>query len=387
MIPITSPGIPLFDHSPQVDHLLASIGFIDHAAAIRCVRRLSTQPGFPEILSHLLQALAVAADPDRVLVEFERLAQAYPGKSGLFIYLADHPRAIDILVAIFSSSQFLTEILLRTPDRLERLLDLKDLSRPKTTSQLIRTARQGLTSLKTSDGCSLSAGCSLSLSAVPDQVDALRRFQRQELLRIGACDLLALLDLPATTGQLSNLADALVQVSLDIAFELSRADVFLCPVLICHALENFAVIAMGKLGGQELNYSSDIDLLFIARANPSEYIRLGERLIEILARVTAEGFLYRVDMRLRPWGKDGLLVTTPDSYASYLSQHARLWEKQALLKSRWIAGDPQLGQDFFNQVRPLLFSTEFETIRQDIARHEKADGGIPGGKGSFLGGS
>jgi len=183
------------------------------------------------------------------------------------------------------------------------------------------------------------------------QLDSLRRFQRWELLRIGTCDLLGLFDLPAVTAQLSNLADSLTRACLEIACVQSQT----FP-------EGFAVIAMGKLGGQELNYSSDIDLVFIAASDAGEptrsvggYRRLGERLIEGLTRTTAEGFLYRVDMRLRPWGRVSPLVTSLDGYVTYLEEHARQWEKQALLKARVIAGDQAIGEQFLCRAQPLVF--------------------------------
>jgi glutamate-ammonia-ligase adenylyltransferase len=131
----------------------------------------------------------------------------------------------------------------------------------------------------------------------PAKLDV-RRYQRRELLRIGTADLLGLLDLPAVTTQLSNLADGIVQSCLEIAAQHSG-----------RPAEGFVVLGMGKLGGGELNYSSDIDLLFLARGDASEYVRLGERLIDAVSSITSEGFLYRVDMRLRLWGR-GVLVSS-----------------------------------------------------------------------------
>ena len=109
---------------------------------------------------------------------------------------------------------------------------------------------------------------------------------------------------------------------------------------------------MGKHGAEELNYSSDIDLLFISDNDPMEKLKLGQHLIDNIGKVTPEGFLYRVDMRLRPWGRDGFLVTTSDGYLQYIQGHARLWEKQALLKARPIAGDILLGENLLLQVEP-----------------------------------
>ncbi|OGO41081.1 MAG: hypothetical protein A2Z04_02515, partial [Chloroflexi bacterium RBG_16_57_9] len=117
---------------------------------------------------------------------------------------------------------------------------------------------------------------------------------------------------------------------------------------------------------EELNYSSDIDLLFLGRSPANGYARLGQALIEALSDVTAEGFLYRVDMRLRPWGRAGALVTSVDGYMAYLYNDARMWEKQALLKARVIAGDAEVGREFLHRSKPLIFASTQEAVRAEV---------------------
>jgi len=327
----------------EMHSLLSPVGFADWRSASRCLRRMAGEPrvrfALAQILPHLLMALSSAAGPDRVLVNLERFIHGAAKTPAMFPYLASNPRAIEILVTLFAGSQFLAEILLRNPEYFPRLMELKRLAQPKTVAQLQTEAQAAVESTK----------------GIAGQLDALRRYQRWELLRIGACDLLDLFDLPTVTMQLSNLADSLVRVSLSVAAAQSHT-----------ASDGFAVIAMGKLGGRELNYSSDIDLLFIAMSDAMGYQRLGERLVEALAGITAEGFIYRVDMRLRPWGLAGALVSSLDGYVTYLSQHARLWEKQALLKARAIAGDETVGSEFLRQVEPLLFDAMGEALRANV---------------------
>jgi glutamate-ammonia-ligase adenylyltransferase len=325
----------------EIHGLLSPVGFADWRAANRCLQRMADDPQvrlvLADFLPHLLMALTSAAGPDRVLVNFERFARSAANRLAMFHYLASNPRAVEILVTLFAGSQFLTEILLRNPEYFKQLTEHKRLAHPKSVEQFYAEAQAAV----------------VSSEVATDQLDALRRFQRWELLRIGACDLLDLFDLPAVMRQLSNLADSLVRACLSIASAQSSTD-------------GFAVIAMGKLGGQELNYSSDIDLLFLATSDATAYRRLGERLIEALARVTAEGFLYRVDMRLRPWGQVGALVSSLDGYIAYLRKYARLWEKQALLKARVIAGDETVGEEFLRRADPLLFNSIVETVRADM---------------------
>jgi glutamate-ammonia-ligase adenylyltransferase len=324
-------------------NLLAPVGFKDWQAAHRALTRMAGGPGeeraLAELLPYLLPRLAGVAGPDGVLVNFERFAERVPDRLELYQHLSEHPRAVEILVTLFSGSQFLAEILLRHPDYFGSL------------------ARPGrFTWSKTGEQYFLEAQGVVSASAPSSAAfDALRRYQRRELLRIGACDLLGLFDLATVTVELSHLADGLVKACLGIASKETET-----------ASGGFAVIALGKLGGSELNYSSDIDLLFVAASGATAYWRLGERLIELLARVTAEGFLYRVDMRLRPWGESGPLVSSVDGALAYLARHARLWEKQALLKARVIAGDAGVGTDCLRRAEPLLFAAGAETARHDI---------------------
>jgi glutamate-ammonia-ligase adenylyltransferase len=328
----------------EIRGLLSPVGFANWRAAHRCLLRLADEsharPALADLLPHLLTTLTGAADPDRVLVRFERFVHGVADKSATLCYLADNPRAAETLVTLFTGSQFLTEILLRYPEYFEQLTEQRHLAQPKSVQQFCTEVQTVIS----------GTGCERVL-----QLDAMRRYQRWELLRIGTCDLLGLFDLPTVTAQLSNLADALVRACLTIA-----------SVQANTPTDGFAVVAMGKLGGRELNYSSDIDLLFLARANAGSYRRLGERLVGALTRITAEGFLYRVDMRLRPWGQVGPLVASLDGYMAYLDEDARLWEKQALLKGRVIAGDEKVGAELLCRAEPLLFNSGGEAIRAAV---------------------
>lgn len=331
------------DGAAVLHERLKALGFSDWRAAARSLERLTAEPGllrpFARFAPHLLEALATAGSPDRVLATFERFVHSGQSALDLYDFLAAHPRAVEMLVRLFSGSQFLGEILLRNPEYFEDLIDLRRLAQSKRSEKLKREARRAIGARETP----------------LDQLDALRRFQRRELLRIGVCDLLDLFDLTTATRQLSDLADSLIQAGLDIA----AAQMGTAPDGLC-------VIGMGKLGGQELNYSSDIDLLFLASESSPGTARLGERLIDALARVTTEGFLYRVDMRLRPWGRVGPLVSTPEGFITYLNRHALQWEKQALLKARVVAGNRPVGEAFLSQAQALMFNGAAEALRSGV---------------------
>jgi glutamate-ammonia-ligase adenylyltransferase len=327
----------------EAQKLLTEIGFSDWHTAHRRLLELckdeTSRAALAKCLPMLLVALSNAATPDGSLVNFERFVQCVQSREELFDYLASNPRAVEILVKLFVGSQFLTEILLRNPGYLDELTNHKRLAEFKSKQQFTAEA------LKASE----------KNSTVAEKLDALRRFQHWELLRIGACDSFGLFDLKSITVQLSLLTDSLVQSCLMIlAEELSVS------------IDGFVVLAFGKLGGEELNYSSDIDLIFLSESDATKFWTLGQRLIKALMESTGEGFLYRVDMRLRPWGRSGALVNTVDSHINYLKKHGLLWEKQALLKARPIAGDLDVGQSFLQRTHPLIYGLPVDQIRESI---------------------
>jgi glutamate-ammonia-ligase adenylyltransferase len=355
----------------EIEHLLNMVGFADIPTAHKRLLEISTDQAsrraLGECLPMLLVALSGTATPDGSLINFERYVGSVADRAELFGYLASNPRAVEILVKLFVGSQFLTEILLRNPNYLQRLTNHKRLAEFKSQQELVDEAQEA------------AAG----ETTVAEKLNALRRFQHWELLRIGACDSFGLFDLKSVTVQLSLLADSLVQSCLSLLAEEMQI-----------SLDGFVVLAFGKLGGEELNYSSDIDLVFLAHADATRFWTLGQRLIKAVMESTSEGFLYRVDMRLRPWGKSGALVNSVEAHFKYLREHAMPWEKQALLKARVIAGDQAVGREFLKQAQPLIFGLPPETVRetvremkdrieQELERQGRAWGEVKSGAGSI----
>ncbi|MBT4867755.1 MAG: glutamine synthetase adenylyltransferase [Planctomycetaceae bacterium] len=355
----------------EIKSLLNLVGFADIPTAHRRLLEISTDEdsrrALGECLPMLLVALSGTATPDGSLINFERYVGSVSDRGELFRYLASNPRAVEILVKLFVGSQFLTEILLRNPNYLQRLTNHKRIAEFKSRQELIHEAHEAAAAETT----------------IADKLNALRRFQHWELLRIGACDSFGLFDLKSVTVQLSLLADSLVQSCLSLLAEEMEI-----------SLDGFAVLAFGKMGGEELNYSSDIDLVFLARADATSFWTLGQKLIKAVMESTGEGFLYRVDMRLRPWGKSGALVNSVDAHCKYLREHGMPWEKQALLKARVVAGDQAVGQEFLNQAQPLVFGLPAETVREtvrdmkerielELERQGRAWGEVKSGAGSI----
>jgi glutamate-ammonia-ligase adenylyltransferase len=320
------------------DFPLKNIAFADPRSAGISLQRIANHyAGFDSIAHGLLIALSTTADPDRSLVNFERFAENYG--HGLIAVLEQNPRVIEILITLFSASQFLTEILLSNPQSITLLLDRQRLTQRKTIEQIQSEAEFAFRSVQTD----------------VEKKDILRQYQHGELLRIGASDFLCLYDLPAVVSQISRMAIGLTRVCLNLAVHQTGI-----------SADGFVVLAMGKLGGRELNYSSDIDLLFIARDGSTDYIPLAQKLIDYLASTTTQGFLYRVDIRLRPWGKDGPLIPTLAGFLKYLEKNARPWEKQALLKVRPIAGDLALGEELCEASQSYVFGLPPDEIRAGV---------------------
>ncbi len=226
------------------------------------------------------------------------------------------------------------------------------------------------------------------------KLDLLRRFKRREMLRIGIRDLLRLADVPQTTAALSDLAAVLIQAGYDIV----KQDLTKQYGTPAHrdrkgawVETGFAVVAMGKLGGGELNFSSDVDLIYVyasgegqtrglsghpsrIRSIPNEeyFEYLARGLTRALTEHTHEGSVFRVDLRLRAEGSVGQLARSVAGYEQYYRARGQGWERQALLKAWPIAGDAAVGRAFLRMIRPFVFGrserakagTIFDVIEQ-----------------------
>lgn len=287
-----------------------------------------------ELLPSLLDALSRHPDPDRALVGFERWSHSVTSRYTQLRQLLAHPAALDILIQVCGTSQYLADILIRNPEYFEIL------------------ANPGMRG-----GTRSPADFHRELSRMVDhaqrtemKLELLRRFRHREVLRIGVRDIVGLAGLRETAREFSHLADACVQKCCEICG---------AGVLTPDDAGRIAVVAMGKLGGEELNYSSDIDLLFVAdNVSDSDLRRLqkfAEAVVSGLSKEMQNGRVFRVDMRLRPEGRFGPLVRTLDSYRAYYESWAETWEIQALIKARPIAGDTRLGRAFVEMVRPFVY--------------------------------
>lgn len=284
--------------------------------------------------------LQLLPDPDLALNNWERFVQVLPDPGTHFREMLVQPRRLEILLGIFSVSQFLADTLIRDPSFLPWVTDPEVLQREFGVPALRREYDRFLD------------------TSTEGRLNAMRRFRRREILRIGAKDLFLSAPMLRVTRELSALAQVLIQVAAEgVCEEIEERD------SVRGLLSRCCLLAYGKLGGNELNYSSDIDLVGVydpSMCDPADgssarrFARLFEGVQRALTRHTPVGYVYRVDFRLRPYGRAGALALPCDAWLRYYREEARPWELQALLKARPVAGNLELGRRILEQVKPAL---------------------------------
>ena len=373
---------------------LRRLGFSDPRGASANLEALTPTPRDAQLLapalSRLLAELGAAADPDMALNNLERYAAAVD-RAVFFRTLGDHPGAAHLLARLGGGSQFLADALRRRPSALAWLLEPRTM-RVWFAEDFAADLAQSLAAFSTRE----------------PRMNALRRFKYRHVLRIGVRDLLGDADLSVTTEELARLADT----CLGEAWRMAEADArarFGAPRDDDGRETGLAVIGMGKLGGEELNYSSDIDLMFVygaegettggseGRLSNGEYFaRVCRDLVAIIESVTDEGYVFRVDLRLRPEGRMGAVALSLDGYRAYHRERAEPWERQALLKARSSAGDEQVGARFMDFARgtvyrpgldegivPAIRTMKREIDRELTRRGEDAERNVKLGRGGI----
>ncbi|MDT8395399.1 MAG: bifunctional [glutamate--ammonia ligase]-adenylyl-L-tyrosine phosphorylase/[glutamate--ammonia-ligase] adenylyltransferase [bacterium] len=323
-----------------------------------------------QIAPVLLAHMGAVSDPDAVLVNLERFISRVGARASYYSMLAANPEAARLLVVLFGSSPFLSALVIRQPDLLDVIVAGTDLAAVKPREEIVEEVR----------------GLMVSSPSLEDELMVLRRYRNGEVLRLGLGDLLGVKELPVINAELTGLAEVLLDASWRIAVREAGGGEEL-------SAGSFAVVAMGKAGGREMNYSSDLDMIFIYDGGAGDgiggsrehYTRVAQRMITVLTSPTAEGVLYRIDMRLRPSGQAGPLVTTLEAFERYHREGAMVWEQQAMTKARWICGDDRFRERVENVIEELAFgrpltSRGLEEIVRVRARMEEEIGQEAGGQ-------
>jgi [glutamine synthetase] adenylyltransferase / [glutamine synthetase]-adenylyl-L-tyrosine phosphorylase len=350
----------------QFEASLASINFRDRQRALSNSAEIARRVP-PGVMQSLAPLLAESPDPDTALNTFERLAQS---ASGELLRVLDRQRhLIHYALAVFGYSPWLGETLLQNLDLFHALSRDKNLGISHSREDYAEAfARFRSRSLET------------------DTALLLARFKRREYVRIMLRDVLRIGTLADTTAEISALSDVLIEQALRDA-DMTLRNRYGAPQHLDAAGRlmdtPFAVLSLGKLGGNELNYSSDIDLMFVhgdgaespsaSISNHEYFIRLAQLVSEILSRMTVEGAAFRIDLRLRPQGGEGDPAVGLTHALEYYSRRASDWELQALIKVRHSAGDTALARDFIRRVQPFVYTqhVNFAAIDTALASREK----------------
>ena len=342
----------LLDSESEAEGWLKPLGIVDPRTAHVNLTQLATA-GVPlDLLAIICDQFAEIAprlaDPDMALNNLERFLRAARSPLAMAALFERDAKSLPNLLMLFTCSQYLSDQLCADPESYELLRTTQ--GQPVATEMLVDELLSDVRSIDNE----------------ADFMAALRRFKRRETLRIAYGDVVQQLPVAQVTRQISYLADAIVEAALHFATwnvrgkQLKRNGQQI-------SIPRIVVLALGKLGGLELNYSSDIDLVILyQQLDPAEshdpleshdfVCRVSQVMIRMLSEQTDLGFTYRVDMRLRPEGRQGPLCSTVENALAYYDTRGRTWERQAYVKARPIAGDLNLGREYLRQLEPWIYS-------------------------------
>ena len=309
-----------------------------------------------DFLPLLLEDLCEAASPASTLLRLIPLIESVLRRTAYLVLLIENPGARSRLVELCDASPWIARQLAAQPVLLDELLDARSLYSVPEKVGLADELRQRLLRIDSED--------------LETQMEALRHFRLAHVLKVAASEVTGGLPLMKVSDYLTYIAEVVLDAVLDIAWQHLLAK-HGSPVPAGDDQRHFLILGYGKLGGLELGYSSDLDLVFLhdlPSSNVSDgdrpldvgtfFTRLGQRIIHILTATTRLGALYDVDMRLRPSGNSGLLVSSFTAFSEYQNTQAWTWEHQALVRVRAVAGDEKLAQ-------------KFEALRADILRKKR----------------
>ncbi|MCZ2344207.1 MAG: bifunctional [glutamate--ammonia ligase]-adenylyl-L-tyrosine phosphorylase/[glutamate--ammonia-ligase] adenylyltransferase [Bacteroidales bacterium] len=305
------------------------------------------------LLAILQYTLPRLADPDMAVNNLDRVVADSLAMTRLRTLLTDHPAKLEQVLHLFSTSQFFADTLMAFPEALDFVESVPQ--RSPSTIELQDALRQEIETALDDSGV----------------LRAFRRFRQLQMIRVGVNDIIRDRPLEEITRDLARVADASVEIALQTALRTAIRK-YGTPLTTTGIPTRVTVLAFGKLGGDELNYSSDIDLMVVydcdgyttgnrsARITNAQFFgRVVTEIIRLLSSHAEGGFAYRVDLRLRPEGNRGPLARSLPSTLSYYDVMGRTWERQALIKVRPCAGDLDLGWEFVRAIEPFVYRKYF----------------------------
>ena len=360
---------------------LAEVGFGRPEEALRQLRDLREHAAtrslsregrqrLDQLMPVLIAVAGRAEDPETVLARLVDLIRAVQRRTTYLALLLEHPAALEHLARLAEASPWISAYLARHPALFDELIDPRTLYAPPQRSELESELHRRLT-----------RASSLELEHL---IEELCLFKQVNTLRVAAADITGVLPLMRVSDHLSHIAEVVLAEVISLAWDhlVERHGAPVCRLGGDDLDRGFAVIAYGKLGGLELGYGSDLDLVFLhagtgeeTRGGPKPvddttfFARLGQRVVHILTAHTAAGLLYEVDMRLRPSGASGLLVSPVGAFAAYQAKEAWTWEHQALIRARPVGGNPKIAEAFLQNRRQVMCrKREPERLAAEVAR-------------------
>jgi glutamate-ammonia-ligase adenylyltransferase len=351
----------------EIEATLQQAGYDDTAEAWRLIEQLRSgsaprylgeqgRARFDALIPVLLSAVGEQANAAEVLGRLVRILEQVAGRTTYLALLQESPQVLNQLVKLCAASAWIAEQIARYPLLLDQLLDPRTLYAPLQREELENELEQRLEGIEVSD--------------LEQQMDGLRQYRHAMVLRVAAADVANAIPVTVVSDRLTAIAEAVVQRVLAVAWAemVARYGAPHCKVAGKRRPVAFVVVAYGKFGGRELGYGSDLDLVFLHDSEGTEQrtsgrktvdnavfvTRLGQRVIHMLETMTAAGVLYEVDMRLRPSGNSGLLVSSLDAFRDYQRTEAWTWEHQSLIRARVVAGDRHLAEAFANTRASVL---------------------------------
>jgi len=317
----------------------------------------------------VLQAVGRDPQADLVLGRIIDMLRSIQQRTSYLALLLENPSILTHLVQLAGASPWIATFLGKHPVLLDELLDPRTLYRPPLRKEIEEELAQRLAGVDAED--------------LEYQMEVLRVFKQVNVLRVAASDITHVLPLMKVSDHLSDIAEVVLEAAVNLCFQQlkEKYGAPACSLMHGGCERGFAVIAYGKLGGLELGYGSDLDLVFLHAAQPGStsggarsldnalfFSRLGQRVLHLLTTHTGAGVLYDIDMRLRPSGDSGMLVSHVDGFGDYQRNEAWTWEHQALIRARAIIGDPAL-RTRFDAIRheTLTRPRDVERLRREVA--------------------
>ncbi|MYN11903.1 bifunctional [glutamate--ammonia ligase]-adenylyl-L-tyrosine phosphorylase/[glutamate--ammonia-ligase] adenylyltransferase [Pusillimonas sp. TS35] len=332
----------------------------------------SSRQRLEDLLPAIVRASAGTDQPAVTTTRLLDLVEQIAQRSAYLALLAEYPDTLARVARMVGASPWAAQYLLRHPILLDSLIEWQSLMATPDFTSLAAQLRAEL------DACVLANG----QPDVEQQMNLMRDFQHQISFQLLAQDLEGVLTVERLADQLSALADMLLSETIHRVWPLIQprghhGGATLAP-------PHFAIIAYGKLGGKEIGYASDLDLVFLYQDPNSDeagelYAKLGRRTSSWLSTMTSSGRLYEIDLRLRPDGDAGLLAVSLDAFEQYQLHHAWPWEHQAITRARYVAGDPAIGERFERIRREILLRPrDPDTLRADVrTMRERISAGHP----------